>query len=68
MTSFLSDFIGNVKATTLGNKIFLGAWLLLLWVVPIIILLDLGGVPWKVFLVIPLLSLLITMVTIEIAN
>lgn len=65
MTIWLSDFIGNIKATTLGNKITLGAWLAMVWLFPIIFLVTYDVAIWKVLMIVPIPALMVTMITIE---
>ena len=56
------------KATTLGNKIWLVSWMAAVWILPIWMLLDSGATPWKVFLVVPILSALVTSATVKVGD
>ncbi len=56
------------RVTTLGNKIWLVNWMAAVWILPIWMLLDLGATPWKVFLVVPILSTLVTSATVKVGD
>ena len=56
------------NATTLGNKIWLVSWMAAVWILPIWMLLDSGVTPWKVFLVVPILSALVTSATVKVGD
>ena len=66
--NWFTELADTWRVTTLGNKIWLVSWMAAVWILPIWMLLDSGVTPWKVFLVVPVLSALITSATVKVGD
>ena len=66
--NWFTELANTWDATTLGNNIWLFSWRAAVWILPIWMLLDSGVTPWKVFLVVPILSALVTSVTVKVGD
>jgi len=66
--NWFTELAKTWKATTMGNKIWLVSWMAAVWILPIWMLLDSGTTPWKVFLVVPILSAVLTSATVKVGD